>query len=496
MVGSAGGEREFAALIAELAGFWEHRLGREPSARALAEIAGVSPTTVGEWLRGDRFPQVLDKLLRVVQAVGAQADRTALSPADRARAAELVDPRRWKDAYRAEALRRAEGTRIAVLAEQSRAGLERIRPGRVLSQVTDPFALEVHRPIALDQTGGLPPLPPLPPYVRRAHDDQLARVVARAAAGHSAMAVLVAGSSAGKTRALWEALRPLRDRPEQWRVWHPFDPTRPDAAVQDLDQVGPRTVVWLNETQEYLGGEAGERVAAKLRSLLADPGRAPVLVLGTLWPNHHAVLTGRPGSQVCQVLDGTVIGLPETFAGADPAALRQAAETNAQLAQAVEYAEDGQITQYLAGGPVLVERLGAAPPAAKAVICAVMDARRMGHRNALPLELLEQAAPAYLTGIQYEQLGEDWLEQALAYTARPCKGARGPLTRIHPDRPGRTRDRRTTTTAAEPCQGPVYRLADYLDQYGRTTRATPHPAHRLLERGRRPHPPRRPGPAE
>ncbi|MGH8878930.1 MAG: hypothetical protein ACRD0P_16595 [Stackebrandtia sp.] len=97
------------------------------------------------------------------------------------------------------------------------------------------------------------------------------------------IAVLVAGSSAGKTRACWEALHPLRDR-KGWRLWHPFDPTRPEAAIQALDTVGPRTVVWLNKTQEYLGGEDGERVAAKLRTLLADPGRAPVLVLGTLWP--------------------------------------------------------------------------------------------------------------------------------------------------------------------------------------------------------------------
>ncbi len=28
----------------------------------------------------------------------------------------------------------------------------------------------------------------------------------------------------------------------------------------------------------------------------------------------------------------------------------------------------------------------------------------------------------------------DWVEQALAYTAVPCKDVRGPLTRIHPNR--------------------------------------------------------------
>jgi hypothetical protein len=50
------------------------------------------------------------------------------------------------------------------------------------------------------------------------------------------------------------------------------DPTGPGAALAALDQVRPRMVVWLNETQEYLGtiGDDAERVAAKLRALLAD----------------------------------------------------------------------------------------------------------------------------------------------------------------------------------------------------------------------------------
>ncbi|MFD0686032.1 hypothetical protein [Actinomadura fibrosa] len=339
--------------------------------------------------------------------------------------------------------------------------------GVPLGEASDPFVLEVHRPIAAEQAGTLPPLPP---YLPRPHDQQLAAVVQRAAEGASMMTVLVAGSSAGKTRACWQALEPLR-KAGGWRLWHPFDPTRPQAALQDLDRVGPRTVVWLNETQDYLGGgEAGERVAAGLRTLLADRARAPVLVLGTLWPEHHTDLTRRPESQVRQLLDGTIIEVPETFTGTDPAVLRQAATTDPRLAEAIEHAEDGQITQYLAGGPELLARFTAAEPAAKAMIWAAMDARRMGHRNALPLSLLEEAVPAYLTATQYDQLGEDWLERALAYTAQPCKGARGPVTRIRAERPHRGR-RRHTPHASGHDGGPVYQLADYLDQHGRATRA-------------------------
>ncbi|MEV3925861.1 hypothetical protein [Actinomadura coerulea] len=332
--------------------------------------------------------------------------------------------------------------------------------------MSDPFALEVHRPIA---TQGTVELPPLPPYVPRAHDERLAEHVRHAVGGASVMAVLVAGSSAGKTRACWQALEPLRQA-GGWRLWHPYDPTRPEAALQQLDRVGPRTVVWLNETQDYLGGgENGERVAAKLRTLLADRGRAPVLVLGTLWPTHHNDLTQRPDSQVRQLLGGTIIEVPEAFTSTDLAALQRAAARDSRLAEAIEHAEDGQVTQYLAGGPELLERLATATPEAKAVIWAAMDARRLGHRTVLPLPLLEQAATAYLTDHQYHQLGEDWLEQALAYLSRPCKGARGPITRIRTARARRVPGPRTASFR-EHGDFPVYRLADYLDQHGRATR--------------------------
>ena len=107
------------------------------------------------------------------------------------------------------------------------------------------------------------------------------------AEGASGIAVLVGGSSTGKTRACWEALGLLRDQGPPWRLWHPIDPSRPDAALRELPAIGPRTVVWLNEAQFYLevtAGRLGERVAAGLRELLRERDRGPVLVLATLWP--------------------------------------------------------------------------------------------------------------------------------------------------------------------------------------------------------------------
>ncbi len=355
--------------------------------------------------------------------------------------------------------------------------------GRLLAEVGDPFALEVHRPVQPeDAPAGLPELPA---YVPREHDTELGRVVRAAAAGRSGVAVLVGGSSTGKTRACWEALGLLRGQPEAWRLWHPIDPSRPDAALAELPRIGPRTVLWLNEAQFYLGPAEpglGERVAAGLRELLRDPARAPVLVLATLWPRFWDTLTARPDgdadphAQARELLAGHDIPVPGAFTPAQVAGLARAGD--ARLALAAKSAADGQVVQFLAGAPELLARYRNAPPAARAVTEAAMDARRLGMGAALPCSFLEAAAPGYLDDDQWDGLGEDWLEQALAYTAVPCKGARGPLTRIRP-RPGPPGPARQPRDHADqhghpagPAAGPAYRLADWLDQHGRSRRAT------------------------
>jgi len=58
--------------------------------------------------------------------------------------------------------------------------------GWPLGEVTDPFALEVHR--AVQPEGAAPGLPDLPAYVPRGHDIELGRVIRAAAAGRSGIA--------------------------------------------------------------------------------------------------------------------------------------------------------------------------------------------------------------------------------------------------------------------------------------------------------------------
>jgi hypothetical protein len=281
--------------------------------------------------------------------------------------------------------------------------------GRPLAEVADPFALEVHRPVQLEDPP--PGLAELPGYVPRGHDTALGTVVRAAAGGRSGIAVLAGGSSTGKTRACWEALQLLRDQPGPWRLWHPIDPARPEVALRELPGLGPRTVVWLNEAQFYLDvpdGGLGERVAAGLRELLRDPARAPVLVLATLWPQYWDTLTARPAggpdpqAQARELLAGHDITVPAAFTPAQLGPLARAAD--ARLALAAAGAPDGQVIQFLAGAPELLARYRNAPPAAKALIDAAMDARRLGMGPGLPQPFLDAAAPGYLTGTEWDGL--------------------------------------------------------------------------------------------
>lgn len=102
-------------------------------------------------------------------------------------------------------------------------------PGRPMGE-WDPHALEVHPagPASEGTGSSTSAQRALPGYVLRGHDRGLAEAVRAAGQGRSRIVVLVGTSSTGKTRACWEAIQQLAEK--GWRLWHPFDPTRAEAA--------------------------------------------------------------------------------------------------------------------------------------------------------------------------------------------------------------------------------------------------------------------------
>ncbi|MEU3887162.1 hypothetical protein [Streptomyces sp. NPDC029041] len=354
-------------------------------------------------------------------------------------------------------------------------------PGKMISE-WNPHDLEVHPagPAFRGHAMGGMRERVMPGYVLRAHDRVLADIVQDAAQGQSRMVILVGSSSTGKTRSCWEAVQPLAK--ERWRLWHPFDPTRAEAILDGLEHVMPHTVVWLNEAQHYLGHpRTGERVAAAIHVLLTQPGRGPVLVLGTLWPNfadEYATppTSGKedPYSRTRELLAGRTLTVPEAF---DHEALSMAAvlakDGDRLLVEALTRATDGRVTQDLAGAPELLHRYANATAAAKAVLNAAMDARRLGAKVHLPQAFLIDAAVDYLSDQAFDELTEDWVHSVFADLTRLVHGKQAPLRRTG-DRP----KHRPPGPPAGPRQSTVrvpeavtlFRLADYLEQHGRNTR--------------------------
>jgi transcriptional regulator with XRE-family HTH domain len=347
----------------------------------------------------------------------------------------------------------------------------------------EPFELEVHPAVEPPARGANSELvfgdergrsEVLPGYVPRPHDEDLTKLVDAALRGRSQMAVLAGDSATGKTRACWEAVQPLAQK--GWRLWHPFDPTRAEAALADTQHVGSHTVVWLNEAQHYFGAEAGlgERIAAALRTLLTDRTRKPVLILGTLWLDYaEAYISlpergGRapePYPQVRELLADRIIPVPDDFA---PAAIAVAESFGAagdrHLAHALRFAKGGRLTQFLAGAPELLALYKRAAPPVRALLDAAIDARRFGVGPHLPLSFLEYAAADYLSDDEYDDLTDNWLAQTLAASTKAVHGKIAALRRIRP--------RASPDTGQPECQvpAPLYRLHDILEQYGRHER--------------------------
>lgn len=200
-------------------------------------------------------------------------------------------------------------------------------PGRPIGE-WEPHDLEVHPagPGRVASGSDMPAVRVLPGYVRREHDRVLAEAVRDVLAG---------------SWSWWAAHRPAR----HGRAGRPYSPsptrgaTRAAAALEDLRRVRPRTVVWLNEAQHYLGNRTiGEEIAAAVHDLLIRPDREPVLVLGTLWPEYAARYRALPAptgadpySQARELLAGCTLAVPDAF---DAEALAARLSTMAAHAEA------------------------------------------------------------------------------------------------------------------------------------------------------------------
>ncbi len=422
--GLPGRSGEFFALLEELRVFRAGPLAADPADRALARAAGVSPTTIGAWLRGGRFPQDIDQVLAVVRAVRQVASRRGVA-APGSGSAGLLDEDRWRAAYQQEARRRASVVSAGV--EQAQAVWTLAGP-RVRVREADPRLLGVHAAISVP---GVPDEIP-PEYVPRDTDfaEHGVRAKVEAAARRGGFVLLVGGSSVGKTRCAVEAVKTLL--PDWWLV-HPAGPA--EVTALGAQAPPPRTVVWLDELRRYLDSEQG-LTGATVRALLNPPHQA--VIIGTLWPDRYTAYTVLPGPggsdpharerEVLKLAD--VIRITPEFTPAEQDRARAVAVRDPRLRAALDSPRYG-LTQTLAAAPQLVARwedAKTASPYAWAVLTAALDTARLGARAPLSTDLLRAAAPGYCTSQQQAEAPRNWFEQALAYATTKLHGATAALS--------------------------------------------------------------------
>ena len=369
----------------------EKAAAKLPSRSGGSRPEPLSKSTVGEIVTGKRLP-AKGKLLSFLAVC-------EVAPADLAQ---------WLAAW--------ERARTADLARP--VGGVRVRDAR-------PRLLGVHAAI---QVEGKKVPGELPVYVPRDIDDGL-RAELAADAQRGCFVLLIGGSSVGKTRTLYEAV--MAALPDWWLV-HPAGPGEVAALAAAPT---PRTVVWLNELQDYLDGEHGLD-GAVVRALLNVPH--PAVIIGTLWPERYATYTTvpEPGApdphrRERQVLDlAEVVRIAPAFSEAEQDRARAAAARDPRLRVALDAAGYG-LTQTLAAAPQLVARwedAQTASPYAWTVLTAALDMARLGARAPLSADLLRAAAPDYCTSQQLAEAPANWFEQALAYATTKLRGAAAALT--------------------------------------------------------------------
>jgi hypothetical protein len=312
----------------------------------------------------------------------------------------------------------------------------------------------------------------VPAYVIRDHDERLRNRLVEASV-HGGFIVLVGGSSVGKTRSLYEAIRAVLT---DWRIFIPKDASTLRQIASDLPS---RTIVWLDDSpvEEFIGSGTDLLKRTDLIGMFKTGQVRPLVIVDTIWPNRYRQLTSfhatdserahddpyRDAREVL-ALAGEPIEVPEQFSADECARAELLAASDSRLARAISDTQFG-VTQYLAGAPELMSRWQHADVYTKAVVTAAIDAQRLGISAPLQADLLKYSASAYLRERHRATAEHHWFARALIYATDPGKGTTALLL------PCSGSDHSTVGTTTG------YRVADYvLQRVTRTRFFVPVPA--------------------
>ena len=299
-----------------------------------------------------------------------------------------------------------------------------------VGQVNDPILMGVHpsSPIRGDSRGtaGEPLLERVPAYVIRDADEEL-----RSRLSVSGFVLVVGDSSAGKSRAAYQAIAALPDHVL-------VVPQNRDALGVALDRAAAarRCVLWLDDLENYLGVGGLTRPAV---ARLVTGKRSHRVIVATLRAAEEALLTAetaveqdgwRPRKEAREVLElAHRVVLPRVFSSPERERARAQA-WDPRIGDALAQADAYGVAEYLAAGPELLrdwenawspntDARAPSHPRAAALIAAAVDIRRGGYTSPLPRALLEEVHDHYLHERGGSRLRPEPLAEAWAWATRP-----------------------------------------------------------------------------
>lgn len=286
--------------------------------------------------------------------------------------------------------------------------------------IDDPIRVGVHpampTPSGMDRS---------PPYIPREVDLKLDYAL-RACHG---FILLVGDSTAGKTRAAFEAMR---------RNLSDFIMVQPDnyiAIDQAVEQAlrESSAVIFLDDLERFLGYETGLTISMVDR-LFVDSRRKMVL-LATMRRQEHIRynMNEDDGRQPLDVLRAgrevlartKPIYMDRIWSSLDQSSARLWGGDDPRIIQALTKSGSFGVSEWLAAGPMLStawEDAWEAHPRAAAIIAAAVDARRAGFHRPLTGVLLRDLHDYYLGEQGGELLSPEPFDEALAWATTPRIG--------------------------------------------------------------------------
>lgn len=274
----------------------------------------------------------------------------------------------------------------------------------------DPVALGVHPAVGM------------PEFIPRDITPRLCDLLRR-----DRFVLIVGESTAGKSRAAYEAMRVLC--PEH-RLVYPAGKEAIPAAVRTAQETS-HCVLWLDDLERFLGADG--LTGAAVSGVLGVRG-GNRLILATMRAEEYAKYSGRPGHddgagretvrRGWEVLRlATRVTLARMWSSDE---LDRAAEHRADpcIREALTHSDRFGVAEYLAAGPQLLADLQDAwapgtHPRAAALVLAATDARRVGIHRPLTLAVLDRLHQHYLHCRGGQLLRPESLEEALTWATTP-----------------------------------------------------------------------------